>query len=549
MKKNTGKDNSPVTMEYGEALAVRMPGVLDMVLCYPNTYSVGMASLGFQTVWKLTAQSKWANVERCFYGAAAAARSLESGSNLKSFDIAAFSVSFELDYINLIKMLMYGGMEPLACDRKATDPLIIGGGAFTFFNPEVLAPVLDIIFVGEAEDGFTQLLGTIYQLRCADKTKDEILMALSTVPSLYIPSLMGNGKQMVPVAKAVLNEFTSEDIACSFRLSPESEFPDTFLLEIARGCGRHCRYCMAGYCYRKPRFHSFTSLKPVLDKAMQLADKIGLVGAAVSDHPDIDAIVNYIRGCKKNLSVSSLRAETADAELFRALAQSGQKTVTFAPETGSLHLRQMINKDITDELLFEKIRLACECGLLNVRYYLMIGLPTETENDIQENIDFILRADAVLKQASSGRGRSTLSVGIFVPKPWTPFERVAMLDPKEADTRLEKIKKVLGSKGIRVNSESSGWAWVQGILARGSRRTGVKLVSLVQEDILSASRLKKAFADEPRDYLNISHEQMPWSSIDNGVDVSYLELEYEKALAGELTSPCMGIDCTRCGVC
>lgn len=549
MKKQSDKKRDFALIEYGEPLAIRLPNVLETLLCYPNSYAVGMASLGFQTVWKLLSHSSKTNVERGFYSETGKQCSLESGRGFRSFDIVAFSVSFELDYINLIKMLITGGVNPLAIDRNENDPLLIGGGAFTFYNPEVLAPVFDIIYVGEAESTFASVLDSIYALRCEGKDKADILKQLANMPSLYIPSLHTADGQAKAVRKAIMEDFTAEDIACSFRLSPESEFSDTFLVEIARGCGRHCRYCMAGYCYRKPRFHSFELLKPVLDRAIVVADKIGLVGAAVSDHPEIDAIVNYITERGKHISVSSLRAETADSGLFRALAKSGQKTVTFAPETASQRLRHMINKDITDELLFEKIRLACDCGLMNVRYYLMIGLPSEVESDIEADIDFILRADAVLKEASGHRGRSTLSVGIFVPKPWTPFERVLMLSPKEAENRLGRIQKELAKKGIRVNAESPNWAWIQGILARGGRKTGEKLVSLVMSDSLSASKIKKAYADEPEDFSGIPHDELPWSIIDNGVDVSYLEQEYEKALSGELTAPCMGIDCKRCGVC
>ncbi|MEJ2032293.1 MAG: radical SAM protein [Deltaproteobacteria bacterium] len=550
-------------------------GLLPVALVFPNTYRLGMSNLGFQLVYDLLNRRPELVCERVFLPEEPGQPlSLESNRPLRDFPVIFCSLSFEEDFLNLLRVLLLGGIEPLAENRRRIDPfqepgrpLLIGGGVATFINPEPLAPFFDLLVIGEAEAALAPVLEA---LLAADKRldRDAFLRKLAAgTPGCYAPQFYscnyGPQEELIGVTAPPdlprrIKKVTGQAPAVAGHsriLTPEAEFSDLFLVELGRGCSRGCRFCAAGFVYRPPRLWDAASIKAALATRPPAARRVGLLGMEMARSADLVALSDYLLGEKCALSFSSLRADVISPELLQLLGASGLKSAAIAPDGGSERLRRVINKGLTEKDLVQAAEALVEVGIANLKVYFMIGLPTEEEEDLRELVALTLRIKEKILAVGRRRGRVstlTLSINSFVPKAWTPFQFYGMESVNELKQKFKLIRKGLaGEANIRIQAESAERAWLQAVLARGDRRLGAALLAVVRSGKNWRQALKKEGLD-PEYYANRSrgeNELFPWEIIDHGLDRSYLWREYRRALEGRTTSPCEVERCRRCGVC
>jgi radical SAM superfamily enzyme YgiQ (UPF0313 family) len=444
-------------------------GRLPIALVFPNSYYLGMSSLAVHALYRLWNARDDLVCERVFAGPAGTSTpplSLESGAPLDYFPVVAFSISYEMDYFNVVTLLRAAGIPARATERDETHPLVIAGGAAVSANPEPLAPLLDAILIGEVEPVFDRVTGALRQIA---EGRVAALQALSRVPGLYLPHTAP--PRAAPVERQWLRDLDSFPTH-SVLFSPATEFGDMGLIEIARGCGRGCRFCLAGYVYRPPRQRSVATLLAQARELLPHRERLGLVSAAVSDHTEIDRLVTELRRLGARLSVSSLRVDPLSEPLVRALAESGAQTLTIAPEAGSQRLRRLVGKTQTEDDLLRAVDLAAGYGLAQLKLYFMLGLPTEEEADLQALVDLALAC------ARRFRRQVTVNVTPFVPKAHTPYQRLAQTPAKVVKRRLAYVERALRRQGIDSRSESPAWAEIQGTLARGDRRLAEALLAV-----------------------------------------------------------------------
>ena len=558
---------------------IKAPGsALPVVLVYPNTYSLGMSNLGFLTIYHHLNLRHDVMCERAFLPekqdvleferTKTTLFSCENQRPLHSFAILGVALSFELDYINFLKILELGGIPLLAKQRDEGYPLIVAGGPTATFNPEPLADFVDVFVLGEGERTM-QSLADCYLIWLKQGTgKADLLRRLAGIEGLYIPSLYtttyhvdGTVSSFTPQVGAP-NEISRKWIeqlddypAFSYITTPDTEFKDMFLVEIARGCGRHCRFCMAGYCYRKPRNRSLDQILEIARFGLKYRKKIGLVGSAISDYPEIDQLCTALMAMGAKISVASLRADSLTEMLVSALAQSGHKTITLAPEAGSERMRRVINKGIHEADLVNAVQMARNKGIRHVKLYYMVGFTEERDEDIEAIVQQALNLRQLLNTDGHPLGMITLSINPFIPKPFTPFQWHAMAGLKEIEQKLHYIGSSLRKyKNIEVITESPKWSVIQGVLARGDRRLGAVILSAMRAGGAFGA-WKKAFTEHELsiDFYNYRKrpvtEHLPWQHLGMGVDAAYFVSEAEKAQREELTLPCPTGQCVRCGVC
>jgi len=521
-------------------------GRIHIALIYPNSYHLGMSNLGFQTIYRLLNSYDNIVCERVFWETrkdkAEEPISLESQRPLPDFDVLAFSISYELDYFNVIQLLKVSGIPVFASDRDERHPLVIAGGPSITANPMPLSPFFDCFAIGEGETILPRFIDVLTE-GIEDK-KDKSLKALASVPGVYVPTIR-SGK---PVKRQWLKDLDSV-ATTSVILTPDTEFSDMYLIEIARGCGWGCRFCLAGFQFRPFRFHTLESLLKQVENGLKYTNKIGLLAAAVSDHPEIGELAYALHRLDVELSVSSLRFRPFSQAVLKALAKSGAQTITLAPEAGSERLRRIINKCVTENDIIAAVDSIAKQGIKQIKLYFMIGLPTETDADIDEIINLTLS----LKERLEGTlTRLTITVEPFVPKAGTPFQWLAMERADVLSHRVNLIKNSLTKKGIEVRTESTVWSVVQGILARGDARLGTVLASMPRN---SLAAWRKALKENNLNADNYVHreiplaETLPWSVLDSGVSFDYLGEELKKSRHGIETPPCPPTECHKCGVC
>lgn len=563
-------------------------------LVYPNTYFVGMSNLGLQIIYEEVNLRERSCGERYFMPASSELRdyekhrlplmSVETQRPLNECDVIGIDITFEMDYFNIPQLLKLGRVPVKRIHRIERDPIVIAGGPCATFNPEPLSDFIDAFIIGEGEELISKMLSVIEEGRLNNESRIDILKNLSRLEGVYVPEFYEpqydengdfagynmnsdgafetgfeakSGRQAEDSAKDNLPRVTRhwrqlESVGETVIATDYTEFGAMYIVEVARGCGRHCRFCMAGYCYRTPRLRKLDLPKAGVDRAAELNKKVGLMGAAISDYPDIDELVTYIRSKGLRYSCASLRADSLTQAVVDGLAASGQQTITIAPEAGSDRLRRVINKGISNEDMRKAVTLAAKAGIPHIRLYIMVGLPTETDEDIEAIVTMANDVFGYMQDAGC-KGRLTLSVNPFIPKPFTPFQWMPMANQKEVTKKLNSIKKALGkNRRIEVLVESPKEAYIQGVLARGDRRLG-EIIAYAAENG-GAKAFKNACREFDYDMDSALYrereltEPLPWDMLDMQLAEGYLATEWQRSLTETYTAPCQA-GCRRCGVC
>jgi radical SAM superfamily enzyme YgiQ (UPF0313 family) len=531
-------------------------GRVSIALVYPNTYAVGMSNLGFQTIYRHLNALSDVVCERVFLPEPAdldemrrtstPPLSLESQRPLTDFQLIGFSVTYEGDYVNVLRLLDMAGIPLRAAERRPHDPLVLMGGVCAFSNPEPVAPFMDFIVVGEGEE----LVGELMQAyRDGYRDRETFLDGLVGLEGIYIPErhdvsydadgLLADVKPLraapAIVVKRRLRQVDQFRTIAAIK-TPNAEYGHMALVEVGKGCGRGCRFCLEGQVYRPVRHRSVAALRETVEQlAAQGEKRIGLVGACVSDYPWIGELLKVVEDNGMELSISSLRADSLTDDLVASLARGGHRTLTMAPEAGTERLRRAIRKTITDEQLLAACDLVRARGIPNLKTYFMIGQPTETAEDVAAIPDLARRMLERLRvRDATGRpfGKLTLSISSFVPKPWTPFQWAPFDGASSLSAKLEVIKRGVGSfSNVRVLHENPREAALQALLARGDRRVGVflEMAARLDGDWRRALREWDGDAEFYTTRVRALDERLPWDHFDVGVKKAGLVREWERA--------------------
>lgn len=565
----------------GERGAVRKDwgGRLSVALVYPNVYGLGMSSLGFQVVYDLLNRHERVVAERFFLpdkpetslppAGGKGLLSMESLSPLNRFDLIAFSLSFENDFPNVLRILDWGRIPLLSERRNHPFPAVIGGGITAMLNPEPLAAFFDGFILGEAEAVLERFITLYLEMSDVALNRSGLFRELALeIPSLYVPALYrphygkdGTLSAMEPLYRGVPEKIRpARDLegrmpAVSVITTPDTEFGEKVIVEVSRGCGRSCRFCAAGHVYRPPRFRRPRDLAERVDDAVKSTGRVGLLGSAVSDAPDIEMLTGRIVDLGGEFSVSSLRADSISRELLLHLKRAGQKSLAIAPEAGTDRLRRVINKHMAEKVILEAVRDIASVRDFSLRLYFMIGLPTETREDVSGIVELTRKVRHHMVRESGGRGTIgliRLSVNCFVPKPFTPFQWFPMESVASLREKQKKIRKAVAREGgTSVVFDVPKWAYVQAFLSMGDRRAGKTLLNAHRFD----GDWKKAFRHSELNPDFFVHrprglnETLPWDHIDHGILKDHLRSEYELALQGKESPECRVGQCHRCGVC
>lgn len=549
-----------------------------MALAFPNTYFTGMSNLGFQAVYGLFNQERDVVCERFFlpdgpmavehYRTGTPLLSLESQRPLADFELVAFSLSHENDYPGLLKVLDMSGLPLESENRGDRFPLILAGGVTVRTNPEPLADFLDLCLIGDGEVIVPKILRAWREVRAEPLPKRERLLFLARrVAGAYAPALyhvhydergrLAGFEPNLPGIPEKIQVAKAESVkALTTRvLTPRTEFGNTRLVEIGRGCIRGCRFCLAGFAYRPPRFASMADILNSLGPLQRPKERVGLISPAVADHPELEKLVVALVDQGREVTVSSLRVEALTPGLAQALSFGKMKSASLAPEAGSERLRRFINKPMSDDQILAAAAMLADSGINRIKFYLMLGLPTEDETDVENTALMAARVKEQLKTMARGKGLQpelVLSMTGFVPKAFTPFQRAAMLDLKELKSRAQIIRKHLkNEKGIKIKLEPLRSTYLQALFSRGDRRVGAFVKALSRPDAALSTVLKNGPIDPDRFVVRFDQEAdlLPWSFIDHGFKDSFLDREMARATAGRLTPACQVDRCRLCGVC
>ncbi len=516
-------------------------GGVRIALVYPNYYHVAASSLGFQLVYQMINAHHAASAHRAFLPepplfseykrTGKRLMTLEEKRPLTDFDMIAFSVSFENDYPNILKILDLAGIPLLAKDRNETHPLIAAGGIAVTGNPEPLSDFIDVFFIGEAELVLPPFLEHYCQLLEDDLTREELLWELYHLDYIYIPSLyrvsydnkgfiagidpIGNAPMPVKIARV---DVLSGADACSSIYARESEFSDMHLVEISRGCPFRCGFCLLGNRMAPFRLRKFDEITAMVKKAPPECNTTGFISSSDSNHPKFMDILLEAKSLGLRASPSSLCLNSLNSELLQALKQCGNQTITLAPETASAELQAQIDKPF-DKAKLENVVSEIAClGFQNLRLYFIIGLPGETDEVAHQTIELTKWIQHTMKKAASSNRIPdiTLSINSFIPKAFTPFGLRPMASRRVLDERLKIIKAGLrGFRGIHVIHDAPKWAAMQALLSIGNRRVGEFLLKLHKKG--NYAQAIKEWQFNPQFFINrpkSKDEIMPWSILE-----------------------------------
>ena len=528
-------------------------GRLSVCLVYANRYATAMSNLGFQVVYSLFNGFADVVCERAFLPDAADMKeyektglpllSLESRIPVSDFDVVAFSVSFENDYLNIPAIFALSRIPSFARDRGTSSPLVIAGGAALFLNPEPIADLMDIVCVGEAE----VILPAFVELLRGDQGDDrgELLSRASRVPGLYVPSLYAvshDGRRVMAISASrgapdrvtrTWDRDPDGPVASSRLFTTDTEFADMYLMEVSRGCPRGCRFCAAAFIYQPYRPRPIEMLREEAERGLALKEKLGLVGAAVSDHRNLGELCRFIAARGGKVSVSSLRIDALDRDLLDILNAGGHKTVALAPEGGSQRLRDLIRKGINEDQILRACDILIGGDILNLKLYFIIGLPTETMADLEEMLGLVVKIrERVIAAARKNRrlGAIFLSVNPFIPKPFTPFQWRGMEPVSSLEKKYAYLRRAFGKmSNVRIHLESIRESYLQALLSRGDRRLAALLVRAAASGGFRRAARELSIDTDFLVYRDIPlDEVLPWDIIDSG-DRESLVMEYQKA--------------------
>jgi radical SAM family uncharacterized protein len=536
-------------------------GRIAICLIYPNSYHVGMSNLGFQTVYQSLNAEEDVVCERAFLPDPEELReyqttqtplfSLESQKPLSDFDILAFSISFENDFINILTQLELSRIPLESRLREKGYPLVIAGGVAIFLNPEPLSDFFDLFVLGEGEEVIGEFL-EVYRETFSGKgpiEKDDFLRRLSAVEGIYVPKFYhvtytedGKIEAMEPepgfpqrVKRRWIREMDRFP-ARSTLFTPDTEFKEMALVEVNRGCPRGCRFCAACFVYHPFRSRTLPLLESLSEESLVKEARIGLTGTAVSDYPDLLPLCQSILSLQGGISIASLRVDGITDSLIHCLKEGKNQTVAIAPEAGSERLRKVLRKGYTEEEILKAIDTLVENGLSQIKCYFMIGLPSETEDDVREIIHLARRIRHQIfsnRKSQKERWRLVLSVNPFIPKPATPFQWA----PLEEVSVLKRKSKIIqsgikGEKGMAMIHDLPKWAYIQALLSRGDRRVGKILMAAYRSqgdwgEALRETNVNPDFYVYRRRDLD---EIFPWDFIDHGIPKERLKEEYLTAM-------------------
>ena len=501
-------------------------GKIPIALIYPNSYYLGMSNLGLHTIYRLLNSYSEIVCERAFWEKDAnQTLSIESQRPLSDFAVLAFTISYELDYFNVVSILKASDIPLYAADRDERHPLIIAGGPCIIANPMPLSPFFDCLCIGEAEPILPAMLPILVEGITGQRS--DLLKALAALPGAYVPRYYSGAPVVRQWAKS-LDDFPVTSVI----LTPDTELGDLYLIEVERGCNWACRFCLVSNAFSPMRYRSLDNLIDQARLGLKYRKRIGLVGAAVSDHPRIEELLIKLRQMGAEMSISSLRMKPLSRIVLGEMAKGGARTIALAPEAGSQRLRQVIKKGISEEDVLESVGKVAEQGIKQLKLYFMIGLPTETDKDIDEIIDLTLKCKNILDRQRTGC-RIVLNIAPFVPKAGTPFQWLPMAKPSILNHRLSLLKRNLAPKGITLKCESVAWSQVQAVLARGDTKLAEVLANIEE---VSLSGWRKAVEKSHLDIDFYAHQRwdttqkLPWAVIDSGTKSEKLKLELNRAM-------------------
>ncbi|NOX25441.1 MAG: radical SAM protein [Deltaproteobacteria bacterium] len=552
-------------------------GRLPIALVFPHNYHLGMSNLGFQLLYTLLNANPDIVCERVFLPSDdSAPLSIESRRLLRDFPILLFSVSFEQDFLSIIGIMQRSGIAALTRERRqagkvaAGTPLVVGGGVATFINPEPLAPYMDFFVLGEAEPVMGQLQSYLFKFVQGGDCRDLLRQAALNLPGCYVPTLYepvynDDGTLQEVRAADGLPPRIRKNIAAdmpvaghSTVLTPATEFANIHLVELGRGCSRGCRFCAAGYVYRPPRLWQPEAIIAAIKARPAASRRVGLLGMEMAHSDNLQEIAAFLLQQTCSLSFSSLRADALNETLLELLAGSGLKTAAIAPDGGSERLRRVINKGISRDDCLTAAEALVKIGVSNLKLYFMIGLPTETEEDLLELVELVRLIQNRIMGLGRRRGhlsQITLSINCFVPKAWTPFQFHGSFLLRELQDKVKFLRRQFkGFNNMKLSFDQPQHAFFQAMLARGDRRVG-ELLSILARGDKNWRQLCKGQGVKPEFYAARRRgrdEVFPWEIVDHGLDRRFLWAEYQLALRAKSSRGCeiaAGTGCRRCGVC
>jgi len=564
------------------------------VLAFPDVYEIGMSHLGMKIIYHLLNSnedilcertfSPWTDMEELLKENNLPLYSLESGREIRDFDILGFTLQYEMSYTNILNILDLADMAIRSKDRNEKDPLVIAGGA-TVFNPEPLAPFIDLFFIGEAEEVIVELIREYKNLKKKNYSKEEMLFELNKISGVYVPSLYeikDSKDRLAPINKGIKDVINKQVVENLDKAYYPTEFIVPYMdivhnravLEISRGCTRGCRFCAAGMTYRPTRERSKEKLLSLADEILKSTGygEISLTSLSTVDHSQVEEITeSFMDKYQKDnisLSLSSLRVDDFSVELAKKVQKVKKTGLTFAPEAGTQRLRNVINKGVSEENLYDTVKSAFNSGWHRIKLYFMIGLPTETEKDLEGIVRLakrVLEIGKDIRQNTDKRMKKIevqVSVSTFIPKPFTPFQWVSMPSKEKIIEKQDYLRDNLRGRGLKFSWNDPDLSLLEGVIARGDRNTaeiietawknGAKFDSW--NDHFEPNIWYQAIKDNNHQLEDLIgdidlNKILPWSHINTGIKQKFLKKEYNKSFSEEITDDCRENKCTRCDVC
>ncbi|MFW6035525.1 MAG: TIGR03960 family B12-binding radical SAM protein [Halothermotrichaceae bacterium] len=598
--KHLHKVTNPTRYIGNEWNAVRKEWTEDKIkvaVAFPDLYEIGMSHLGLKIIYHLLnnesdivcerCYAPWTDMEELMREKQIPLFSLENKREIKNFDVLGFTLQYEMSYTNILNMMNLAGIPLYSRDRNEKYPLVIAGGS-TVFNPEPIAPFIDLFFIGETEDEIVNLIHKYDKYKKSGLNRSEILKKLSKIDGVYIPDLYkvsynDNGEiQAINAEDDVKSEIRKQIVTNLDQSFYPTDFivpyfdivHDRAVLEVARGCSRGCRFCAAGMTYRPVRERSKETIMRLADDILKNTgyEEISLSSLSTADYTEISDLVKTMskkyEDRKISISLPSLRVDEFSVNLAKEVQRVRKSGLTFAPEAGSQRLRNVINKGVDEDDLYEAVRAAFEKGWSTIKLYFMIGLPTETKEDLQGIVELskkVLKIGKEIRKQKKKRMRRInihVSVSTFIPKPFTPFQWVRMDHRQEIIEKQDYLRKNVKGKGLSLSWNDVELSLLEGVFSRGDRRLAEVLKSAWEKgcrfdgwsDNFEFESWQESFAEnqlEIEDYLRQRNndELLPWNHLNMGISDKFLKKEYQRAVKGEKTDDCRSHGCTGCNIC